>query len=114
MLLAVGTSDDLIVCSHLARSLRFLLYSLDNGTITQTRIVERGTDQCGNHRSFTDMLAGCDAVLCGGVGQGAVNALASTGIQTIILARPYRIDEAIAGYVAGNLETTDARVCLCG
>jgi predicted Fe-Mo cluster-binding NifX family protein len=112
--IAVAANSGPRVADHLARSSRFLLYSISDGSATLSSTVERGTDACGNHRSFTDLLAGCHAVLCGGVGQGAVNALAAAGTRTVVLARPYAIDEAVAAYLDGTLEVSDARVCLCG
>jgi predicted Fe-Mo cluster-binding NifX family protein len=112
--LAVACTDGPLVADHLARASRFLLYSVAGGQATFASTVERGADECGNHRSFTDLLAGCDAVLCGGVGQGAVNALADTGTRTIVLDRPYTAQDAVAAYLTGTLEVSDARVCLCG
>ena len=114
MRIAVGTSDGQVVCEHLARSSRFFVYDIDDKFISDCQERLRGTDACGNHRSFTEILAGCSAVLCGGVGDGAVNALAAAGTKTIVLARPYGVDEAIRAFVTGTLETSDERVCLCG
>jgi hypothetical protein len=68
----------------------------------------------GNHRTFTELLEGCSAVICGGIGQGAVNSLAAAGVQSIVLAAPMSIEAAAAGYLAGSLVTTEERVCLCG
>jgi predicted Fe-Mo cluster-binding NifX family protein len=76
--------------------------------------VDLAAPDCGNHGSFTDLLAGCGAVICGGIGQGAVNALAAHGIEPIVLASPFSIEDAAAGYLSGTLATTDRRVCLCG
>jgi len=49
------------------------------------------------HASFTGLLAGCQTVICGGIGQGAVNALASKGVESIVLAKPMNIEDAVAG-----------------
>jgi predicted Fe-Mo cluster-binding NifX family protein len=59
------------------------------------------------------MLAGCGAVLCGGIGQGAADSLQAHGIEPVVLAARHTVDEAIAQYLEGKLITTDARVCLC-
>jgi hypothetical protein len=61
--IAIATSDGVSVCDHLARS--------------------------GNHAAFVSMLNGCDAVICGGIGEGA------------------------AVSTEGRLATSDERVCLC-
>jgi predicted Fe-Mo cluster-binding NifX family protein len=112
--IAVAATDGPFVADHLARASRFLLYSINDGNVVFASTVARDADACGSHRSFTDLLAGCDAVMCGGVGQGAVDALAAAGTRTIVLARPYTIDDALTAYVSGALEVSDARVCLCG
>ena len=75
---------------------------------------ERGTDQCGNHKSFVELLEGCAAVICGGVGQGAVVSLGRAGVEVVVLAAPMSVDDAIQGYIARSLVTTSERVCLCG
>lgn len=109
--IAIATADGVSVADHLARSAAFLTVDLETGA---RELRDRGADACGNHRSFVDLAAGCRAVICGGVGQGAVNALAAHGIDCLVLAAPMIVEEAIAGYAAGTLITTDQRVCLCG
>jgi len=113
-LLAIATTDGVSVSDHLARSAAFVVLEVENGVVASRSVRPRGTDQCGNHRSFVELLAGCRAVICGGIGQGAVNALTAHGIESVVLAGPATIEEAAAGYLAGTLSTTNERVCLCG
>lgn len=108
---ALATADGVSVADHLARSAAFLIVDVESGA-REWR--QRGTDACGSHRSFVDLAAGCRALLCGGVGHGAANALAMRGIECVVLAGPMTMEDALKGYVAGTLVTTDARVCLCG
>jgi predicted Fe-Mo cluster-binding NifX family protein len=110
-LIAIATADGVSVADHLARSAAFVVADPAGGA---REVRQRGTDACGNHRSFVDLAAGCGAVICGGVGQGAVNALAAHGIETIVLAAPMTVEAALAGYAARTLVTTGARTCLCG
>ena len=112
--LGIATADSVSVCDHLARSKAVVVFQFENGAVVSRSMRSREADACGNHRSFIDMLAGCQAVVCGGIGQGAVNALAAHGITPIVLAVPLSIEEAVAGYLAGTLPTTNDRVCLCG
>jgi predicted Fe-Mo cluster-binding NifX family protein len=107
---AIATADGVSVADHLARSAAFLVVDLETGA-RETR--QRAADACGNHRSFVDLAAGCGAVICGGVGQGAVNALAAHGINCLVLAGPMAIEDAFHAHAAGTLATTDERVCLC-
>ena len=109
--IAIATADGVSVADHLARSAAFLVYDVETGA-RETRA--RGTDACGNHRSFVELLEGCRVVVCGGVGQGAVNALAAHGVHCLVLRSPMSVEDALAGALAGTLVTTDERVCLCG
>jgi predicted Fe-Mo cluster-binding NifX family protein len=113
-LVAIATTDGVSVCDHLARSASFLIFEIENGrSISRTTRV-RGTDSCGNHRSFVDLLDGCRAVMCGGIGGGAANALAAHGVESLVLADRMTVDAALAGYLSESLVTTQERVCLCG
>jgi hypothetical protein len=58
----VATADGVSVADHLARSAAFIVVDLETGA-RESR--ERGTDACGNHRSFVDLAAGARVCLCG-------------------------------------------------
>ena len=109
--IAIATADGVSVADHLARSAAFVVVDLDTNT---RELRDRGRDACGNHRSFVDLAQGCRAVLCGGVGQGAVDALNAHGIACLVLAAPMSVEDALTAYRAGTLVTSSARVCLCG
>ena len=76
----------------------------------------RGAGACGNHATFVEMLAGCDAVISGGIGQGAAGTLAAHGIRALVspAAAGTPIDDALRAWIEGRLATSDERVCLCG
>jgi predicted Fe-Mo cluster-binding NifX family protein len=112
--IAIATTDGVSVCDHLARSASFLVFEIEDGRIISRNVRARGTDACGNHRSFVELLAGCRAVICGGIGTGAANALAAHGVDSIVLAGAMTVDAALAQYLSGTLITTQDRVCLCG
>jgi predicted Fe-Mo cluster-binding NifX family protein len=111
--IAVATADRVSVADHLARCSAFIVLKAEDGQVVSTTTRERKTDSCGNHASFVEMLEGCDAVLCGGIGGGAEHSLAAHGIEAVVTAAPHSIEDAIALYLAGNLATTADRVCLC-
>jgi predicted Fe-Mo cluster-binding NifX family protein len=110
--IAIATADGVSVSDHLARSAAFVVVDLPTGTRT-TRV--RGTDGCGNHATFVEILAGCEAVICGGIGQGAAVSLAAHGIQTLVSpgAIGKSVDEVLLSWTEGTLLTSDERVCLC-
>ena len=112
--LAIATTDGVNVCAHLARSTSFVVLTIENGLVSSRAVRSRAADQCGNHRTFVELLEGCSAVVCGGIGQGAVDSLEAHGIQPLVAAGALSIEEALERYLAGSLATTNERVCLCG
>jgi predicted Fe-Mo cluster-binding NifX family protein len=112
--IAIGTSDGVSVCDHLARSSSFLIFDVEGGRVVSRSSRERGRDGCGNHASFVEMLEGCRAVLCGGIGTGAYDSLVAHGIQPVVTAGSHSAEEAAELYLADKLATTTERVCLCG
>jgi predicted Fe-Mo cluster-binding NifX family protein len=110
---AIATADGVSVADHLARSAAFVVLEAEDGRIVARSVRNRETGECGNHKSFVQMLEGCDAVICGGIGQGAFDSLAAHGIRSIVTAGPHSIDDAAARHLEGALATTNERVCLC-
>jgi predicted Fe-Mo cluster-binding NifX family protein len=111
--IGVGTSDGVSVCDHLARSAAFVIMAVEDGRVVSTTVRHRATDQCGNHATFTELLEGCHAIICGGIGQGAADSLVQHGILPIVIAGSLNVDDAVSQYLAGKLATTNERVCLC-
>ena len=113
--IAIATADGVSVCDHLARSAAFVVVELNSGVPGARETRARGTEACGNHATFVEMLAGCDAVICGGIGQGAAVSLAAHGIRALVspAAVGTPIDEALQAWSQGRLATSDERVCLC-
>ncbi|MBZ5586644.1 MAG: hypothetical protein LAQ30_31550 [Acidobacteriia bacterium] len=111
--IAIGTTDGVSLCDHLARSAAFIVLDVEDGRIASRSERRRDSGPCGNHKSFVEMLEGCDAVICGGIGQGAFDALRQHGITPVVAAASHGIEEAAALYLEGRLATTGERVCLC-
>jgi predicted Fe-Mo cluster-binding NifX family protein len=111
--IAIATTDGISVCDHLARSSAFLILEIQDGAITSGTFRSRSTDTCGNHASFVDMLSGAHAVICGGIGQGAADALTAHGIEPLVIGDAHSIDEAVNQFLAGSLSLSSERVCLC-
>jgi predicted Fe-Mo cluster-binding NifX family protein len=111
--IAVATADGVSLCDHLAKSGAFVVFEVEDGRTVSRAVRNREQEPCGNHKSFVEMLAGCDAVICGGVGQGAFDALVAHGIKVVVAAGSYSIDDAAAQYLAGTMATNGERVCLC-
>jgi predicted Fe-Mo cluster-binding NifX family protein len=101
--IAIATTDGISVCDHLARSTSFLILEIQDGAIVSGTFRSRPTDTCGSQAGFVEMLAGAQAVMCGGIGEGASDMLAAHGIETLILDGPHSIDDAVNRFLAGSL-----------
>jgi predicted Fe-Mo cluster-binding NifX family protein len=110
---AIGTADGVSVCDHLARSATFLVYEIAEGEAKGCSARNRAAGGCGNHRSFTDLLEGCSAVICAGIGQGAFDSLVRFGVQPLVISQPMSVEAALRQYLAASLPITAERVCLC-
>lgn len=75
----------------------------------------RGTEACGNHTTFVEILSGCEAVICGGIGEGAALSLAANRIEAIVspAAAGTPVDDALRAWTEGRLATSEERICLC-
>lgn len=111
--IAIATTDGISVCDHLARSTAFLILEIQDGAIVSGTFRSRPTDTCGSHAGFVEMLSGANAVMCGGIGEGAAVVLSANGIDAMVLDGPHSIDEAVNGFLAGSLALSSDRVCLC-
>jgi predicted Fe-Mo cluster-binding NifX family protein len=111
--IAIATIDGISVCDHLARSTAFLILEIQDGAIVSGTFRSRLTDTCGNHAGFVEMLTGANAVMCGGIGQGAADVLVANGIEPLVLEGTHSIDDAVNGFLAGSLKLSGDRVCLC-
>ena len=68
------------IFQHFGHTEQFKLYDAENGTIVAQQVVD--TNGSG-HGALAGFLkdAGVDALICGGIGMGAQNALAEAGIR---------------------------------
>ena len=102
------------MCDHLARAGSFIVMEVQDGLIAGRTTRTRDSGACGNHKTFVEMLEGCDAVICGGIGQGAYDSLRAHGVKSVVAKSRHEIEEAAKLYLEGKLATTEERVCLCG
>ena len=111
--IAIGTTDGISVCDHLARSLAFLVMEVEDGRVVSKSLRERFRDKCGNHAGFVELLAGSSAVICGGIGQGAFDSLKAAGSSRWSRRENTPREEAAALILPAGYPLRNARVCLC-
>ncbi|MDL2293348.1 NifB/NifX family molybdenum-iron cluster-binding protein [Ruminococcaceae bacterium OttesenSCG-928-D13] len=101
MKLAV-TYENGAVFQHFGHSEQFKIYDIADGEIKSSTVIS--TNGSG-HGALADLLKkeGVDTLICGGIGGGAKNMLASAGIR-LYGGVSGSADEAVAALLAGKLQ----------
>ena len=96
------------VFGHFGKTEQFKLYNVEDNRVVSTLVI--GTNGQG-HEALADVLADekVDVVICGGIGQGARDALAAKGIQVCAGAEG-KADAAVGNFLDGTL-TGSAETC---
>ena len=89
------------IFQHFGHSAQFKLYDVEDGKIVDARVVDTNGSGHGALAGFLQNV-GADAVICGGIGMGAQNALAQAGIR-LFAGVQGPADEAAAALAAGTL-----------
>lgn len=95
------TYEDGNVFQHFGHASQFKLYDIENGRIVNAQVVPVNGQ---GHGALAGLLSAAkvDAVICGGIGGGAQNALREAGIA-LYGGVSGDADEAVQAYLAGNL-----------
>ena len=98
------TYEDGNVFQHFGRTENFKIYEVEDGKVVSAEVMS--SDGVG-HEALAWLLkdSGIDALICGGMGQGAQDALAEAGIEVCAGAEG-NTDEAVAAFLAGELVNT--------
>ena len=91
------------IFQHFGHSKMFKIYEIDGQNIVDTKIIEA---QGSGHSALATMLddINVDALICGGIGNGAMEALVQMGIE-VCSGVSGDADEAVAEYLNGSLES---------
>ena len=98
------TYDNGNVFQHFGRTENFKVYEVENGRVVSAEVLN--SNGVG-HEALAWLLKDCDidVLICGGMGQGAQDALAEAGIEVCAGAEG-NTDEAVAAFLAGELVNT--------
>ena len=98
------TYDNGNVFQHFGRTENFKVYEVEGGRVVSSEVMN--SNGVG-HEALAWLLKDCDidVLICGGMGQGAQDALAEAGIEVCAGAEG-NTDEAVAAYLAGELVNT--------
>lgn len=124
MKIAFVTDDGETVSAHFGRAAYYLVVNVEDGRETGREMREKlghshfhadhehaehagqphGFDAASQsrHGSMLEAISDCSVVICGGMGQGAVFSIQSSG-KDLRLTNVSSIDEALTLFLAGNL-----------
>lgn len=103
------TYDNGNVFQHFGHTEQFKLYEVEDGKILNSRILGSGD---AGHEALADLLTDnkVEILICGGIGPGAVQALAYYGIM--VCGGAYGdCDAAVQSFISGTLEYSSAPNC---
>lgn len=91
------------IWQHFGRTEAFKLYEVQDNEVKSSEVLSSGGT---GHEALAGLLAdnSIEAVICGGLGMGMMNALQSAGIE-VISGQTGGADEAVAKYLKGELES---------
>ena len=89
------------IFQHFGHTAQFKVYTVENGKITDSTIVET-TGQGHGALASVLMSFGAEVLICGGIGGGAQMALADAGIK-LFGGVSGDCDKAVQAFIAGNL-----------
>ena len=106
------TYEDGKIFQHFGRTEQFKVYDVEGGKVVSSQVV--GSNGAG-HGALAGVLAagGVDVLICGGIGGGAVNALAQTGID-IYPGAAGDCDDIVNAFLAGEVTQAEGATCGCG
>lgn len=103
------TYDNGQIFQHFGHSEQFKIYEIEDGKVVASKVL----DAAGSgHGALAGMLMmnGVDALICGGIGGGAQNALRGFGIE-LYAGVQGSCDEAVKALIAGTLNASAGATC---
>lgn len=103
------TTEGAEVFQHFGKTRMFTVYTVENGEIKTKEMLSAGD---AGHSALVGVLknAGVQLLICGGIGQGAKDALTGSGIGFVSGASG-NVDQAVKAYLAGELKDNPAAQC---
>ena len=91
------TYDNGNVFGHFGKTQKFKVYDIEDGKVVNSQILDTNGEGCGALAGILN-INDVDALICGGIGGGAVNAIQEAGIKL------YAGASGIAGTLGANGE----------
>jgi predicted Fe-Mo cluster-binding NifX family protein len=122
MKIAVATADGKTVSQHFGQSRGFIVFTVEGGRIAGREMKSAAdtphnegvcSGQARQGVGIAAMLDGCEALLCGGMGGGAAQAVQQLGLKAMVLAGVQDAEEAVRMYCEGRAATAQTGFCNC-
>ncbi|MBO4460154.1 MAG: DUF134 domain-containing protein [Clostridiales bacterium] len=103
------TYDNGNVFGHFGKTEQFKIYDIEDGKVVNTQILDTNGEGCGALAGLLN-VAGVDALICGGIGGGAVNAVQQAGLK-LYAGASGNTDAAVEALIAGTLDASGEANC---
>lgn len=97
------------VFGHFGRTEQFKVYDIEDGKIINSQILDTNGEGCGALAGILS-IADVDALICGGIGGGAVYAIEEAGIK-LYAGASGSTDAAVEALIAGTLNAVGEANC---
>ena len=105
MKIAIAT-EGMDVSEHFGRCENFTLCNIENGKVTDMKVISTQGNQRGALPAFLHKM-GVNTVISGGAGSGAIQKLSQMGIEAFVGVQG-RIEDALNSYLKGELKCNQA------
>ena len=95
-------SDEGILWQHFGKAPQVTIFDVEDGKIVDSKVLQAPEHE---HGAMPKFLAeqGCTDVLCGGLGQGAINMLNQLGIRIHAGAPELPVEQVLAMFLNGTI-----------
>jgi predicted DNA-binding protein (UPF0251 family)/predicted Fe-Mo cluster-binding NifX family protein len=122
--IALPTDDGTTLCQHFGRAHYYKVVEMTDGKVTATEMRDKFAHVCGDaaldsglpheevHKRLADAAHGCDTVIAGGMGKGAMDALMAAGLK-VIQTDMADLDDIVAAFAAGTITNAVGQMHCC-
>jgi predicted DNA-binding protein (UPF0251 family)/predicted Fe-Mo cluster-binding NifX family protein len=109
--IALPTDDGTTLCQHFGRAHYYKVVEITDGKVTSSELRDKFAHVCGDpkldsglpheevHARLAEAAHGCDTIIAGGMGMGAMNALTAAG-YSVVQTDMSNLDEIVESYRA--------------
>ena len=97
------------VFGHFGKTQKFKVYDIEDGKVVNSQILDTNGEGCGALAGILN-INDVDALICGGIGGGAVNAIQEAGIK-LYAGASGNTDAVVEALIAGTLDANGEANC---